>query len=91
MPQDDFLCRSVECITIDLSPTYRQLCSNSFLCAYHVADKFHVIRLLMEAMQDVRIRFRQDTLKGRRVARWFCVALFSYINVEFFFSNVNHC
>jgi transposase len=68
LPQDDSLCRSVECITRDLSPTYRQLCNNSFLCAYHVADKFHVIRLLMEAMQDVRIRFRQDALKERRVA-----------------------
>ncbi|MDR1974525.1 MAG: transposase [Bacteroidales bacterium] len=63
LPQDDFLCKSVECITRYIFPTYRQLCSNSFLCAYHVADKFHVIRLLMEAMQDVRIRFRQDALK----------------------------
>ncbi|MDR2146215.1 MAG: transposase [Tannerella sp.] len=59
-------CRAVEVLTRDLLPLYRKVGNELFFNASHTADKFHVIRLLLEACQDVRVRLRQDLLRERR-------------------------
>lgn len=59
-------CRRVEVLTRDLSPLYKKVGSELFFNASHTADKFHIIKLLMESCQDVRVRLRQDLLRERR-------------------------
>ena len=49
-------------ITCDLSPTYEKFCNAVFPQAIQIADKFHVIRSALEALQAVRIRFKQNYL-----------------------------
>ncbi len=58
----------VKSITRDLAPGYDWFCRPAFPNAMHVADKFHVIKLLLEAVQEVRIRYRQELLSKRRKA-----------------------
>ena len=58
----------VKSITRDLAPGYDWFCRSAFPNAMHVADKFHVIKLLLEAVQDVRIGYRQELLSSRRKA-----------------------
>lgn len=50
----------VQNITCDLSPTYEKFCNESFAKATQIADKFHVIRYCVEALQAVRIRIKQQ-------------------------------
>ena len=49
-------------ITCDLSPTYEKFCKTAFPQAIQIADKFHIIRTALEALQDVRVRFKQNYL-----------------------------
>ena len=49
-------------ITCDLSPAYEKFCSTVFPQATQIADKFHIIRGALEALQDTRIRFKQNYL-----------------------------
>lgn len=49
-------------ITCDLSTTYEKFCKTVFPQATQIADKFHVIKSAMEALQAVRIRFKQSYL-----------------------------
>jgi hypothetical protein len=49
-------------ITCDLSPTYEKFCKTVFPQATQIADKFHVIKSAMEALQAVRIRLKQSYL-----------------------------
>ena len=49
-------------ITCDLSPTYEKFCNIAFPQATQIADKFHVIRNAIEALQAVRTRFKQSYL-----------------------------
>ena len=49
-------------ITCDLSLTYEKFCTTAFPQATQIADKFHVIRSALEALQAVRIRFKQSYL-----------------------------
>jgi len=58
----------VETITRDLSPSYARLCSTMMPAAVQVADKFHVIKNLMEANNAVRVRYRQEILEKKRKA-----------------------
>jgi len=60
-------CRSVETLTRDLSPLYAGVGNELFFNSSPVADKFHIIRSLMDACQDVRVRLRQDLLRERRL------------------------
>jgi hypothetical protein len=60
-------CRSVTTLTRDLSPLYAKVSSELFFNASPITDKFHIIRSLMEACQDIRIRFRQDMLRDKRM------------------------
>jgi transposase len=60
-------CRGVETLTRDLSPLYAGVGEKLFANSSAVADKFHIIRSLMEACQDVRVRLRQDNLREKRI------------------------
>lgn len=60
-------CRGVETLTRDLSPLYAGVGEKLFPNSSAVADKFHIIRSLMEACQDVRVRLRQDNLREKRL------------------------
>jgi transposase len=68
LPTETFKNRSVETLTRDLSHTYRKLGDHSFFNASHIADKFHIIRNLLDAMQSVRVRYRQEVLREKRLA-----------------------
>jgi hypothetical protein len=60
-------CRGVETLTRDLSPLYAKVGNNLFFNSSAVADKFHIIRSLPDACQDVRVRLRQGLLRDRRL------------------------
>ena len=60
-------CRGVETLTRDLSSLYAKVGNDLFFNSSAVADKFHIIRSLMDACQDVRVRLRQDLLRERRL------------------------
>ena len=47
----------------DLAETYNLLGSTCFPNAVQIADKFHVIKLALQSLQDVRVRYRQQILK----------------------------
>jgi transposase len=64
---DSVECRGVEILTRDLSPLYAGVGEKLFPNSSAVADKFHIIRSLMESTQDVRVRLRQDNLREKRV------------------------
>jgi transposase len=65
--KESITCREVETLTRDLSPLYAKVGSELFFNSSPIADKFHIIRSLMEACQDVRVRLRQDLLRDRRL------------------------
>jgi transposase len=67
MDEESIHCRGVEILTRDLSPLYAKVGNELFPNSSAVADKFHIIRSLMEAGQDVRVRLRQDMLRDRRI------------------------
>jgi transposase len=54
--------RQVKIITADLSPTYEKFCEQSFPGAMIVADKFHVVRHIIEAIQTLRLRLKQEEI-----------------------------
>jgi len=60
-------CRGVETLTRDMSPLYAKVGEELFPNSSAVADKFHIIRSLMESCQDVRVRLRQEMLRDRRI------------------------
>lgn len=61
-------CFKVKTITRDLAANYDWLCRQAFMNAMHVADKFHVIKLGLEALQSIRVSLRQEELKKRKLA-----------------------
>ncbi|MDR3339874.1 MAG: transposase [Candidatus Symbiothrix sp.] len=65
--KEDLSCRKVEILTRDLSPLYAKVGNELFFNSSPIADKFHIIRSLMEACQDVRVRLRQDKLREKRI------------------------
>ena len=52
----------VESVTRDMAPNYDWLARTNFPNAYQVADKFHVLREILEQLQSVRVRHRQAVL-----------------------------
>jgi transposase len=52
----------VKTITADLSPTYEKFCEQSFPAATMVADKFHVVKHIVEALQALRLRLKQEEI-----------------------------
>jgi transposase len=65
--KENILCRQVETFTRDLSPLYTKAGEELFFNSSGIADTFHIIRLLTEACQAVRVRFRQDVLSEKRL------------------------
>ena len=54
--------QQVKTITADLSPTYEKFCEQSFPDAVIVADKFHVVQHIVEAVQSLRLRLKQQEI-----------------------------
>jgi len=54
--------KKVKTITADLSPTYEKFCEQAFPQATLVADKFHVVKHITEAVQSLRVRLKQEEL-----------------------------
>jgi transposase len=67
LEKESLHCRKAETLTRDLSPLYAKAGKELFFNSSAVADKFHIIRSLQEACQDVRVRLRQDLLRDRRL------------------------
>ena len=67
LDKESLTCRQVETLTRDLSPLYAKVGNELFVNSSAIADKFHIIRSLTEACQDVRVRLRQDLLRERRL------------------------
>lgn len=57
----------VKTVTRDLSISYDWFCRTAFPNAGHVADKFHIIKILLDSSQDVRVRYRQEILRDKRL------------------------
>jgi len=58
----------VKTITRDLAPNYDWLSRQAFMNASHIADKFHIIRLGLDAIQSIRVSQRQQELLKRKIA-----------------------
>ena len=54
---------------MDLSPTMRKAARFTFPKATLVADRFHVQKLALEALQDIRIRHRWDVIDADNESR----------------------
>lgn len=63
------LLMQVKAISKDLAISYDWVARTVFLNAVRIADKFHVVSLGLEALQDVRVRYRQEVLSLERKAR----------------------
>lgn len=57
---------NVRSLTRDMAMNYDWLGRQVFMNAYHVIDKFHVIKHALDALQSIRIRYRQIELTKRR-------------------------
>jgi len=51
-------------ITLDMSPSYEKFCEHNFSKAIPITDKFHVVKHIVEAVQAVRIRLKQEELSA---------------------------
>jgi transposase len=60
---------SVKTISKDMAEGYDWIARTMFLNATRIDDKFHVLKLGFEALQAVRIRFRQEVLNEERKKR----------------------
>lgn len=67
IPLQSYL-EQIKSMTRDMSGSYAKLCTELIPSVTQIADKFHVIRNLIEAQQAVRIRYRQKVLEQRRNA-----------------------
>ncbi len=59
---------NVKILTRDLASNYEWFGRENFMNAAQVADKFHVVKHAFEALQDIRIYYRQKLLTQRREA-----------------------
>lgn len=57
----------VETMTRDMSSTFAKFGHEVFVNASQIADKFHIIKDLLETCQAVRIRYRQEALREKRL------------------------
>jgi len=58
----------VKSLSRDMALHYDWFGREAFINSYHVIDKFHVIKSIMEQLQATRIRYRQEELTRRREA-----------------------
>jgi len=59
----------VNSLTRDMASNYDWFGRQAFMNAYHVTDKFHIVKHVMEQLQSIRIRYRQEELRKRRLAK----------------------
>lgn len=57
---------AVACVTRDMASNYDWVARELFPNAYQVADKFHVVKNIIDQVQSVRIRYRQELLRKQR-------------------------
>jgi transposase len=60
---------AVRSISKDLAEGYDWVARSVFLNAMRIGDKFHVLKLGFEALQAVRVRYRQEMLRKEREER----------------------
>ena len=60
---------AVKTISKDLASNFDWLARSTFPNAEKIADKFHIIKLALEALQAVRTRYRQEVLTAERLRR----------------------
>lgn len=51
-------------ITLDMSPSYEKFCEQNFPGAILITDKFHVVKHIVESVQAVRTRLKQEELSA---------------------------
>lgn len=56
-------------ITLDLSESMHRICQLAFPRASRVIDRFHVQRLALDAVQEIRIKHRRDAINADTDAR----------------------
>lgn len=56
-------------ITLDLSDSMNKICRKAFPRALRVIDRFHVQRLALDAVQEIRIKHRWDAINAETDAR----------------------
>lgn len=54
--------RKVKEITLDMASTMIRICQQAFPRAIQVTDRFHVQKLVYEAVQELRVKYRWDAL-----------------------------
>lgn len=54
--------RKVKEITLDMAPTMKLIAKTCFVKATQVVDRFHVQKLAIEALQDVRVKHRWEAI-----------------------------
>lgn len=59
----------VEEITVDLAPTMHRIAKRSFAKASLVSDRFHVQKLAMDAVQELRIKYRWEAIDLENTSR----------------------
>ncbi len=59
----------VRSLSRDMATNYDWFGRQAFMNAYHVVDKFHVIKNIIDQLQSIRIRHRQQELVRRREAK----------------------
>ena len=57
----------VKSLTRDMAQNFEWLGKQAFIKAYHVIDKFHVIKNALDSLQAIRIRYRQEELAKSRL------------------------
>lgn len=56
-------------ITLDLSESMNRICRTTFPRASRVIDRFHIQRLALDAVQEIRIKHRWDAINAETDAR----------------------
>lgn len=51
-------------VTLDLSPSMQLIVKRSFPCAIQVSDRFHVQKLLGEALEEIRVKHRWEAIEA---------------------------
>jgi transposase len=54
--------KRVQEITLDMAPNMEQIAKRCFPIASRVTDRFHVQKLAIEALQDIRIKHRWEAI-----------------------------
>jgi len=57
----------IETVTRDMSATFKKLCNDKFFNASQISDKYHIVSSAIESNQDVRVRYRQEALREKRI------------------------